>query len=306
MCVGMTARKRGRSPDAFGALFDSGSDAASLLLGRKHACTLFNNGLRRRPAPPLQGGWNFALPRQAGALVQGFAHMDWNNARSVRSEECGLFNGALRQQATGPCTHLVDKDGHVLASSVQDMAARQQRIGGRFHVLGEVGRGAFGVCLKGWDASSKSLVAVKMVRRGHRHNVDAIMEAEKLQILRWRDKEHKFCVRVVSFFQYHGHFCLVTELLGTNLHSALRDLRSNGSGRPGVSVGAARRLAFQLCEALQFLCRSRLIHADLKTENLCLARPGSLLFPTFCRVARPPHATRPSNFLENCRVGPFT
>lgn len=283
----MLAQKRGRSPTGCGVygLEDLLEDGTLLMAERKHACTLFNQGLRRRPIAPLNGpGWNIALPRQ-DALLQGIGQHDLISRRD-RTEECGLFNGALRHYGdTGPFQHLVDKDGHVMASTVQDMAARQQRIGGRFLVMGEVGRGAFGVCLKGWDSLSKSFVAIKMVRRGHRHHVDAIMEAEKLQILRWRDKHH-CCVRVVTLFQYNGHFCLATELLGTNLHSALQDLRTNGTGRTGVSVEAARRLAYQLCEALQFLFTSRLIHADLKTENICLAQPGVIRGVFVCRVDR--------------------
>jgi hypothetical protein len=275
----MRAAKRGRSPDGLCSrslvygLVDNLLDDGTLLAGSKHTCTLFNQGLRRRPIAPLNGpGWNIALPRQ-DALLQGIGQHD-STRRRDRTEVQGLFNGALRNYGdSGPFQHLVDKDGHVMASTVQDMAARQHRIGGRFLVCGEVGRGAFGVCLKGWDSGSKSFVAIKMVRRGHRHHVDAIMEAEKLQILRWRDKHH-CCVRVVNLFQYHGHFCLVTELLGTNLHSALRDLRANSAGRTGVSVDAARRLSYQLCEALEFLFTSRLIHADLKAENICLAQPG--------------------------------
>ena len=266
--------KRGRSPCALGTLLGGTSEAIPF---RKYACTLFNQGLRRRPIAPLNGtSSGLWMQNEVKSLHSAYAPQGLLAGRRMRNEECGLFNGALRQQsglATGPCQLFVDKDGHVLASCVEDMVARQQCIGGRFLVMGEVGRGAFGVCLKSWDTTNKSVVAIKMVRRGHRHHVDAIMEAEKLQILRWRDRDHKFVVRVVSFFQYQGHFCLVSELLGINLHSALRDLRAKG--RSGVKVEAARRLTFQLCEALQFLSTSRLIHADLKTENLCLARPGA-------------------------------
>jgi serine/threonine protein kinase len=161
------------------------------------------------------------------------------------------------------------------------MAAQRRRIAGRFAVLGEVGRGAFGVVVRAWDTASQAPVAIKIVRRGGRHHLDAVMEAEKLEILRWRDREHKFCVCVKSVCDYQGHVCLVTELLGITLLSALRDLRVQGSS--GVRVETARRVAAQLCEALEFLRRSRLIHADLKTENICLAQPGVTCAPVFLR-----------------------
>ena len=291
-------RARSPSPDPRQALHpefaDSLDESLRPLSCRKHACTLFNQGIRRKPISALNGpGWHSAHSNtnkdlrniclsnnifQSQTFHQGRTE-DFSPRKYAfqqgRTQTCGLFNGALPHYgSTGAYPHLVDKDGHVLGASVQDLVVRQQHIGGRFLVLGEVGRGAFGACLKGWDTGSKSFVAIKMVRRGHRHHVDAEMEAEKLQILRWRDRDHMFVVSMVSSFQYNGHFCLVTELLGTTLHSALRQLCKRGTGRTGVAVETARRLSFQLCQILQFLYTSRLIHADLKTENICLEKPG--------------------------------
>jgi hypothetical protein len=267
--IEMACRKRGRSSCGLAAFGDA-SDSAPL---RKLACTLFNQGLRR-----------VSLVGQgcAGGVAVAPAPAEHCGHEACRSEACGLFNGALHHHhgapADSPCLHLL-ADGQVHGSTVTEMAAQRRRIAGRFAVLGEVGRGAFGVVVRAWDTASQAPVAIKIVRRGGRHHLDAVMEAEKLEILRWRDREHKFCVCVKSVCDYQGHVCLVTELLGSTLLSALRDLRVQGSS--GVRVETARRVAAQLCEALEFLRRSRLIHADLKTENICLAQPGVACAPVF-------------------------
>jgi len=263
--IEMACGKRGRSCGL--AAFGDASDSAPL---RKLACTLFNQGLRRRVSPVGHG-----LQGCAGGVEVAPALAEDCGHETCRSEACGLFNGALHQHhgapAASPCLHLL-VDGQVHGSTVTEMAAQRRRIAGRFAVQGEVGRGAFGVVVRAWDTASQAPVAIKIVRKGGRHHLDAVMEAEKLEILRWRDREHKFCVCFKSVCDYQGHVCLVTELLGSTLLSALRDLRVQGSS--GVRMETARRVAVQLCEALEFLRRSRLIHADLKTENICLAQPG--------------------------------
>ena len=269
--------KRKRSPDVLAVALAAVATADGAPL-RKLACTLFNQGLRRRTIP-------------CGQSVQGLrARADsqggGEDEAGCRSEACGLFNGALRPHpaAADADALLLDRDGQVL---VTQMAAQRRRIAGQFAVLGEVGRGAFGVCVKAWDTASQTPVAIKIVRRGNRHRLDAVMEGEKLEILRWRDPQHKFCVRAISVCEYQGHFCLVTELLGSNLLAALRELCAQGSS--GVRVDMARRIAAQLCAALDFLRQSRLIHADLKTENICLARPGSAASAARERPTHGPH-----------------
>jgi hypothetical protein len=44
-----------------------------------------------------------------------------------------------------------------------------------------------------------------------------------------------------------------------------------------VPMTAIRRIALELCRALVFLRRVRLVHADLKTENILLGRPDMSL-----------------------------
>ncbi|KAH9579562.1 Dual specificity tyrosine-phosphorylation-regulated kinase 1A, variant 2 [Schistosoma haematobium] len=58
-------------------------------------------------------------------------------------------------------------------------------------------------------------------------------------------------VNLKGHFSYHGHLCLVFELLSYNLY----DLLGNTNYR-GVSLNLTRKFAQQLCAALVFLSRS--------------------------------------------------
>ncbi|VDO64548.1 unnamed protein product [Schistosoma margrebowiei] len=79
-----------------------------------------------------------------------------------------------------------------------------------------------------------------------------------------------YIVNLKGHFSYHGHLCLVFELLSYNLY----DLLGNTNYR-GVSLNLTRKFAQQLCAALVFLSRSdvQVIHCDLKPENILLVNP---------------------------------
>lgn len=79
------------------------------------------------------------------------------------------------------------------------------------------------------------------------------------------------CVRLLSTFDFQGHFCLVFEKLGMSLYELLK----TNNYRPFFNTTVAR-MSRQLLEALDFLHDLRLIHTDLKLENVLLRDPELL------------------------------
>jgi dual specificity tyrosine-phosphorylation-regulated kinase 2/3/4 len=76
---------------------------------------------------------------------------------------------------------------------------------------------------------------------------------------------------VVNFtqnFYFRGHLCISTELLGMNLYEFIKahDFR-------GFSLKLIRRFAKQLLASLVLLNGHKVIHCDLKPENVLLAHP---------------------------------
>ncbi|KAL9132171.1 MAG: hypothetical protein Q9217_000105 [Psora testacea] len=77
---------------------------------------------------------------------------------------------------------------------------------------------------------------------------------------------------MVSFtqsFYFRGHLCISTELLGMNLYEFIKchDFR-------GFSLKLIRRFAKQLLSSLVLLKGHKVIHCDLKPENVLLAHPA--------------------------------
>ena len=118
---------------------------------------------------------------------------------------------------------------------------------------------------------------MKVVRRVQRYVEDALVEVEILKKLADKDLHGLFCVRLYKYFHYRGHLCIVTELLGRSLYHGLKNIRPRQDGVCALRLPTLRSVARQLCEAMDFLCKVGLIHADLKTENVLLHSPDMSL-----------------------------
>ncbi len=75
-------------------------------------------------------------------------------------------------------------------------------------------------------------------------------------------------VNFTQSFYFRGHLCISTELLGMNLYEFIKSNDFNG-----FSLKLIRRFTKQLLSSLVLLQGHRVIHCDLKPENVLLAHP---------------------------------
>lgn len=71
------------------------------------------------------------------------------------------------------------------------------------------------------------------------------------------------CVKILDWFDYHGHTCIAFEMLGLSVFDFLKD--NNYEPYPMDQV---RHISYQLCYAVKFLHDNKLTHTDLKPENI--------------------------------------
>jgi dual specificity tyrosine-phosphorylation-regulated kinase 2/3/4 len=75
-------------------------------------------------------------------------------------------------------------------------------------------------------------------------------------------------VNFTGSFYFRGHLCISTELLDMNLYEFIKS-----NGFRGFSLKLIRRFTKQLLSSLLLLKQHKVIHCDLKPENVLLAHP---------------------------------
>lgn len=79
--------------------------------------------------------------------------------------------------------------------------------------------------------------------------------------------DRKHCIRLLDSFDYNAHLCLVYESMGLNLRETM-----NKFGRDiGLSMDGVILYGRQLFLALSLLHKHKIIHADLKPDNIMVS-----------------------------------
>jgi serine/threonine-protein kinase PRP4 len=154
-------------------------------------------------------------------------------------------------------------------------------IGDRFQVQGIVGKGVFSTVLKCLDTrvvqddddnnennKNAATVALKMIRNKETMKKSADREKSLLLAIAEKDPTNKrFIVRLITYLEYRSHIVMVFEYQSMNLREALKKF-----GRDvGINISAIKIYGKQLFIALKLLAELKIIHADIKLDNILVS-----------------------------------
>lgn len=131
-------------------------------------------------------------------------------------------------------------------------------------ILDTLGEGTFGKVVKVRDLSSNQLIALKIIKNVEKYREAAKLEINVLEKLAEKDPENRqLCVKMLSWFDYHGHMCISFPMLGLSVFDFLKD----NNYRP-YPLEQVRHIGYQLVHSISYLHRINLTHTDLKPENI--------------------------------------
>lgn len=140
----------------------------------------------------------------------------------------------------------------------------------RYEMIKIIGKGSFGQVIKAYDHKCHQNVALKIVRNEKRFHRQAQEEIRILDHLRKQDKDNTMnIVHMLEHFTFRNHMCITFELLSINLYELIKKNKFQG-----FNIQLVRKFAHSLLQCLDVLYRNKVIHCDLKPENVLLKQAG--------------------------------
>ncbi|KAF8906034.1 hypothetical protein CPB84DRAFT_1770885 [Gymnopilus junonius] len=140
----------------------------------------------------------------------------------------------------------------------------------RYEIMDTLGKGSFGQVLSCRDHCTGESVAVKIIRNKKRFHHQALVEIKILDNLRkWDAEEKHHVIKMTEHFYFRNHLCIAMELLSINLYELIK-----ANGFVGFTTALIRRFTSQMLMSLSLMRHHRIVHCDLKPENVLLRHPA--------------------------------
>nr|XP_046267496.1 serine/threonine-protein kinase 36 [Scatophagus argus] len=134
-----------------------------------------------------------------------------------------------------------------------------------YHVLELVGEGSFGRVYKGRKRFTGQVVALKFMPKVGRSEKELRSLKREIEIM--RGLQHPNIVQLYDSFETETEVVVVTEYAEGQLFQILED---DGS----LPESQVREIACQLVSALYYLHSHRILHRDMKPQNILLGKSG--------------------------------
>jgi len=152
-------------------------------------------------------------------------------------------------------------------------AAARKRVS-RYQKLEKIGEGTYGTVFKARDKRTGELVALKKIRLESEDEGTPSTAVREISIL--RQLQHPNIVRLQDVLHTETSLTLVFEYLDQDLKNYL-----DACGERGLDTYTIKSFLFQLFQGMAYCHKNRVLHRDLKPQNLLINMEGELKIADF-------------------------
>ncbi|CAI6012070.1 unnamed protein product [Closterium sp. NIES-65] len=187
---------------------------------------------------------------------------DAEDEAEEKDEEDKRFDELLEER-----NKKMDEFGQIMAlAAVASTATDTDTMGLEdYHVIELVGEGSFGKVYKGRRKFTGQMTAMKFILKHGKSERDIKNLRQEIEIL--RKLKHENIIEMLDAFETPQEFCVVTEFAQGELFEILQ----NDQALPEAQVQV---IAKQLVRALYYLHSNRIIHRDMKPQNILVGAGG--------------------------------
>lgn len=136
-----------------------------------------------------------------------------------------------------------------------------------YHVLEHIGEGSFGKVYKARRKNTGFTVAMKFISKHGKSDKDIKNLRQEIGIL--RKLNHENIILMFDAFETDREFCVITEYAQGELFDILQDDQR-------LPESTVQQIAKQLVKALHYLHSNRIIHRDMKPQNVLIGSNGRI------------------------------
>jgi len=144
----------------------------------------------------------------------------------------------------------------------------------KYHKLEKVGEGTYGVVYKAKDKKTSELLALKKIRLEAEDEGIPSTAIREISLL--KQLQHPNIVRLYDVVHTEKKLTLVFEFLDQDLKKYL-----DASGENGLDISTVKSFLFQLLCGIAYCHEHRVLHRDLKPQNLLINMEGELKLADF-------------------------
>ena len=148
-----------------------------------------------------------------------------------------------------------------------EMSVVPGKLLGSYRMVDVVGEGSFGQVWKARKVGALQTVAIKLIPKAGKKEKEIQGLRQEIDIL--KTLRHENIIQMLDAFETPSDFCVVTEFAQGELFEILESDTS-------LSEEVVQTIAKQLVAALHYLHSNRIIHRDMKPQNILISADGTV------------------------------